>query len=204
MTHRWGYPIVQTDSADLEVEATLEPSTEADIDQILANTITIGVNATHADEEATEVAKHFHCYERWLGKLAVPAGGKVAAEATLTPFQATSGNNTWGTGIQVVDTNDTPLQSGMVKFDPHRIMIVDASSTSVYRLRIAFGATYAAAITAGTYSGFMFRIAASSRFTPIDIKVPRHVNGTKTWVAVWNATNGATVDFFLGLHEYAS
>jgi hypothetical protein len=162
-------------------------------------TYTLTQQAVVASEE---VENHFHNYERWLGKLAVPAGGKVAEEATLTPFQAVSGNNTWGTPIQLIDVNDVPLQAGRVKFDPHRIVIVDASSATVYRMRLAIGDTYAAAIAAGHYTGMVFRVANVTRMTPMDIQIPDQLVGTKVWCAVWNATNSATVDFFIGLHEY--
>ena len=42
---------------------------------------TASAQATIAAEEATEAARHVHNRERWVGKLAVAAGGKVTEEA---------------------------------------------------------------------------------------------------------------------------
>jgi len=163
---------------------------------------TLAESITETLATVFDIEEHSHNYERWLGKLAVPAGGKVADEATLTPFQAASGSNTWGTPIQLLDVNDTPLVAGKPRFDPHRIAVVDTSQTTTYRIRIVVGDTYAAGIAANTYTEVMLRVAAATRMVPIDIRIPNQLSGTKLWASVWNATNLATVDFFIGVHDY--
>jgi hypothetical protein len=176
----WGFPIVK---------AVI----------VYLNDLVTPVDFAHMQNSINDIEQHLHDYEHWYGKL---AGGRVATDNTLTPFQAVSGNNTWGTPVQVLDVNDTPYQAGKLRFDPHRVTITDASVTTVYRLRLSVGNTYAAGIAAGTYTSIVVRIAASTRMTPIDIRIPDQVVGTKLWAAIWNATNGATLDFFLGMHDY--
>jgi hypothetical protein len=45
--------------------------------------------------------------------------------------------------------------------------------------------------------------AASSPALPVEVMMPRGTCGsTKAWMRGWNATNNATIDFFIGWHEY--
>jgi hypothetical protein len=122
----------------------------------------------------------------------------------LTPFQVTSGNNTYGADCKVIGTSDTPIFTGGKFQDYRRILITANSSATVYKIRHIYGLTTSAdAITAGQFSEFMyFRGAADNNRKTQDIYVVRVPTGYKRWMQVWNATNGATIDFFIGLHEY--
>lgn len=150
---------------------------------------------------------HVHCPERWLGKLAVQTATDWA-DNTLAPFRATSGNNTWGSdagdAAQVLGTDDTPVIAGSAYYDAHRLMVVDASSQTIYKLRVIWGTgTMADAITAGQYSECVVQVlSAAARRGPIDLKMPRLALDTQLWVQAWNATDNATIDFLIGLHEY--
>lgn len=158
-----------------------------------------------------ELEKHFHGRERWFGKLAVQTATDWADNNIATPYQAISGNNTYGAGAsdaaQVIGTADTPAITLMTKFDVHRIMIIDASETTTYKLRLVYGTgTKADAIAAGQYSTFMVRIdpaKGDDSGTPIDVMMPRGTAGsTQVWLECWNATDDATIDFYVGWHEY--
>jgi hypothetical protein len=157
-----------------------------------------------------EIERHFHGRERWVGKAAVQTATDWAAD-TLTPFQAISGANTYGAGANdealVLGTDDTPIISGMVRYDLHRLMMVAASSDTIYKLRIVCGTgTMADAITAGQYSEICVMADAAAAQVPHDafeIMMPRGYCGvTKVWVQAWNATDNATIDFVVALHEY--
>ena len=45
-------------------------------------------------------------------------------------------------------------------------------------------------------------VNASTRQVPIVIQMPRVAVASKVWVQAKNATDNATVDFFVGMHFY--
>lgn len=165
--------------------------------------------ASPADEVTLEIAEdHLHNVERWFGKSADQSGNNWGVSNTMTPYQAVSGNNTWGTSgaqeAKVLGTADTPIFAGGTHQDIRRVLSVANSSNTIYRIRLIFGLTTSAdAITAGQYSEFVYLRAAGDSVRKVaelqNIRVP---SGYKRWIQIWNATNGATLDFFLGIHEY--
>jgi hypothetical protein len=172
---------------------------------------TIQANLTSTLAETVEIEHHYHNRERWRGKLAVQTATDWADD-TLSPFRAISGNNAYGSDVNdealVIGTADTPAIAGMTKYDPHLIFVVDASSSTVYKIRLVYGSgTMAAAIAAGQFSEAMFRMdpaAAQDAHGPVDFRMPRLTCGTdQCWLQCWNASNNATLDFLVGWHEYA-
>mgnify|MGYP001024439238 CR=1 FL=1 len=158
-----------------------------------------------------EIERHLHGRERWFGKLAVQTATDWADNNISTPFRAISGNNAYGTDpndeAQVIGTADTPAIAGNVRYDLHEMLVVASSSTTVWKLQVIYGTgTIADAITAGQYSTTMLKIDAAVGSTPATahaIMMPRGTCGsTKVWIRGWNATDNATIDFFVGWHEY--
>ena len=210
-------PVGPTDPA----KETKQDSIQSDTDAIEIDTIAIqaetdkistadggGLGATE-DSLAYgvgELDRHVHGRERWLSLLA-PAGGRVT-ETGMTPFVAVSGNNAYGAAIKILDVNDTPQIAGMVKFDAHRLLILNVEHDTVYRMRISFSAAdnQGDAIAAGDYSEVMFLYDATNpqiaAGLPVPIMMPRGDVGDYCWAEVWNATNSSEVDFFFGIHEY--
>lgn len=186
-------------------EALLAGHTEGETDlaSLSAQITALSAQVAVVYDEIEVIDRHIHGRERWLSKLAVPAGNKVT-ESGLTPFQADSGNNVFGAAIQILDTSDTPTITGMLKFDIHRIFVTGAERTTPYRFRISYGTgTQGAAVGAGQYTELIFQ--ASSPVidsAPLAVIFPRLDVGIKAWVEVWNAGNTGTIDFFIGLHEY--
>ena len=173
---------------------------------------TLGLNGTSNSlaYRVHEIEKHFHNRERWFGMSADQSGNNWAAD-NLTPYQAISGTGDYGSDAddeaKVIGTDDTPAISGMVKYDIHRLLIVDASSTTQYKLRIIYGSgTMNDAITAGQFSEVMVKedpALFGGSGQPFDILLPRANTGTdKIWIQCKNETNNATIDFFIGIHEY--
>ena len=156
-----------------------------------------------------EIEKHFHNKERWRGKRATQTG-TLWADDVLTPFQAISGANDFGSDTddeaQVLGTGDTPI-NGEVKYDPSQILILDLSSDTVYKLRLIWGTgTMADAITADQFSEkpvINQTIGSKSGGTPVNFRTPRLNSGIdKVWMQCWNATDNATCDFLIGQHPY--
>lgn len=157
-----------------------------------------------------EIETHFHNHEHWRGKLAVQTEINWA-DNTLTPYQAISGSNDYGSDAddeaKVLGTGDTPI-NGDVKFDPFRILIISLSTDTPWKLRMAHGSgTLSEAIAAEQVSEVMVvNVVTGSKSggTPLEFRTPRLDAGVdKVWIQAWNATDNATCEFFIGLHGYA-
>lgn len=158
-----------------------------------------------------EIEKHFHNLERWVGKKGVQTATDWADDV-LTPFVAISGSGVYGADTDdealVIGVDNTPIISGMVMFDFHRLLITDVGHNTPYKLRIVHGSgTMAAAISAKQFSEVMVLFDASnpqiSAGIPVEVMMPRLICGTdKVWVQAWNASDDSTVSFLAGLHEY--
>lgn len=184
---------------------------KTDIDSRLCNGLTGGFTDSLC-YRVEELERHFHGRERWFGKLAVQTATDWADNNIDTPYQAKSGADDYGGDAndeaQVIGTADTPAITSMTKFDIHRILIVGATETTVYKLRIVYGTgTMADAINAGQYSTIMVVVDPANGAkpaVPAEIMMPRGTAGsTKVWIQAWNVTDNATIDFYVGWHEYA-
>jgi hypothetical protein len=182
-----------------------------DVSAVAGDVTTLLADVAAVDAEVTEIEKHLHNRERWFGKLAVQTATDWA-DNNLTPFRAISGNNVYGADPNdealVLGTDDTPIFAGNTRYDAHDLFVVAASSTTVYKLRFVYGTgTMADAIAAEQYSTTMIKIDPAVQSSPAvvhPIMMPRGTCGaTQLWVQAWNATDNATIDFFIGVHEYA-
>ncbi|MDD5486240.1 MAG: hypothetical protein PHW65_01610 [Dehalococcoidales bacterium] len=162
--------------------------------------------------EAAYAEHHEHTVERWFGAAAVPTATHWGDESRLTAFQAISGNGDFGSDLgdeaEVLGSDDTPVVAGNAKFDAHRLLIATSSVTTAWVLRLVYGTgTMADAEAAGQYTDIMTITPAApgpaNAGAPFDIKMLKLAAGTKIWIRAKNATNNATIDFFVGLHEYA-
>jgi len=152
--------------------------------------------------------EHFHNRERWFGISGDQSGNDWALEAGLTPFQAISGNGDFGGDAddeaKVLGTEDTPAITNKQFLDMHRILVISVSTATAYILRIVYGTgTMADAETAGQYSDVPYiRESGVGRGRPIETMMPKLAAGNKIWIRAKNATDNATIDFLVGLHEY--
>ncbi len=160
--------------------------------------------------ELEEHDAHFHTRERWFGLLGSQTATAWADAASLTPYVAISGSGDYGSDAddeaQVLGSADTPVLTGVSKFDARRIFITAFSATTVYMCRIVWGTgTLADAITAGQCSEFPATKPIATGLTqgiPEEIRCPRIASGTKVWVQCKNASDNATISFLFGIHEY--
>ncbi len=162
------------------------------------------------DAELEVVKTHLHSREHWCGKSGDQSGNNWGAD-TLTPYRAISGNGVYGADAsdeaKVIGSADTPVVVGKTLFDLHRITVIAISSDTVYKLRVVWGTgTMAAAILADQMTEMMIITSTdkANKFggAPFDIQTPRFAASTKVWMQARNVTDDATVDFFVGLHEY--
>lgn len=154
-----------------------------------------------------EIERHFHGKERWLGKLAVQTETDWADSNVNNPFVLISGDNTWGSAIQVIGTADTPVIAGSVYFDPHAFLVTYDDQTSPWKIRFIWDDTSSAdGITDGNFSEDMWQsdtVVASRNANRTPHMMRRIRCGIdKLWAQGWNVTNNAEARFFIGLHEY--
>ena len=102
----------------------------------------------------------------------------------------------------MLGTDDTPAMVGSVKFDPHDLVIDASSHANPWVIRIVWGTgTFDEAVVAHQYSDLM--VTEAKKGTPVTFKMRRLNSGAdKVWVSGKSATNNATLNFFIGTHEY--
>jgi hypothetical protein len=150
-----------------------------------------------------EVERHFHSYERWYGLAASPSAETHRADQVakdITAFRIDAGDDAYGAWVQVLGSSDTTL-----KFDLHRLMITDVERDgSTHFVQIACGETGDGAVTAGTYTEFVYKPqATNTEETPVEVQMRRQTAGTKVWVrCLAYDQNTGTMDFYIGLHFY--
>jgi hypothetical protein len=179
---------------------------------MVANSLAYRVMDAQGEVEVIE--QHFHSRERWFGKRNPQTATDWADNVINLAFHSISAANAYGTDVNdealILGTADTPsIVVTNTRFDLHRIFVVAASTETVWKVQLIYGTgTMADAIAAGQFSTFMFKIdaaAASSPALPVDVMMPRGICGsTQVWARAWNATNNASIDFYVGVHEYAA
>ncbi len=154
-------------------------------------------------KEIAEAEHHLHNNEVWFGDAASPdAGVHEADRESLTSFQVDAGDNTWGTAICVLGTSDTPVATGMTKWDCHKVIITATERAVLTYLRFTFGTSEAQGITDGNSTVVAALITSPLRTAAINFIAKRATAGTKLWVNAKVLGDTGTVDFVFGLHEY--
>jgi hypothetical protein len=162
-------------------------------------------NANAAELEVIDV--HNHHWELRMGLAASPSGETHRADEVgpgIQAFVPDAGNETWGAWVQLLGSSDTPFRSGKTLFDFHELIITAAERTAVYFIQIGCGASGAAALSAETYSTIIFNPGSvAGRSIAVPINTERCVSGTKVWIRLLClAQNTATLNVYIGLHEY--
>lgn len=160
-------------------------------------------------QEVLYAEEHSHSRTRVFGKSGNQSGTDWAVEAGLTLFRAISGDGAFGSDTDdealLLGTSDTPAIAGKGKFDPGRIAIIATSSTTPWVLRMIYGTgTMADAETAGQYSDINFMKESNAGWSSkTEVRAPLMNCGVdKVWLRAKNATNNATIDFLISIHEY--
>ena len=156
-----------------------------------------------AYKEAYEAEHHLHNREIWFGVAASPAGTTNAGDSdVMAAFQIDAGNDTWGSWQLLLGSADTPVQSGRIKFDVHRLIISDVE-TDKTATRIQFG-TGASGSEAVVTEILLYPAKVATQVDPpFSVICPRINVSTLFSARCWvSGANTSTVDFYLGIHEY--
>lgn len=159
--------------------------------------------------EVAEIEHHLHNYEKWLGAAASASGETHVADRmgpAIVEFTLTAGNLTWGNWVQVIGSSDTPIQAGKTKFDLHRVIITDTTSTVPFIIQIITGesADFATKLAAEDFDEFPYVSASNNNDSGIsDIIDKRCDAGEKVWMRCCAiGANAPTLKLYPGIHEY--
>lgn len=169
----------------------------------------VGDKVDVVEQEVYEVEKHLHNFEKWFGVAAAPSGETHVADrlgGTILPFALVSGASDFGSWVQVLGSSDTPVRSGMTKFDLHRCIITDTDSTALFNIQIITGesAGFAAKLLAEDFDEFPYISASNNNDSGIsDVIDSRCVVGEKVWMrTACVGQSGKTISLYPGIHEY--
>ena len=183
---------------------TLNGSPISEIDSVTS----LGLGGAHNSigYRVAEIERHLHSGGRWFETAAVASGETHVADAIGTgggAFQIDAGDDAWGTWVQVLGSDDTPSVAGKAYFDPHQMIVEAVERAFTYFMQLARGASGAAAISAGTYTEFVYASASTRDTAIIEVQTGRAPAGSKVWArCMCPGQNTATLDFYIGLHEY--
>ena len=188
----------------LDVDTLMESTNK--IDALVVDGL-LGVSNSLA-YKVHEIERHFHSAGSWFGAAAAASGETHVADrvgAGIDPFQLDAGNADWGSWVQVLGSDDTPARTSMVKFDPHEVAVMEAERVGTYFIQMGRGASGAAALAAGTYTEFVYcsdRIGARAAGIT-KVQTGRATAGDKVWArCLCVGENTATIDLYVGIHEY--
>jgi len=157
---------------------------------------------------AEETEKHFHNYEKWFGLAGTPVAETHRADRAgqSAPFVLTTGDCAFGAWVQIMGSEDTPIQANMTKFDIHRMRVTALNDSGVYTIQFACGESSELAdiLTAETFSEILVKRDSASAQTVVEEVIMRRCNtGDKIWArASVVGANAKTISFYYGLHEY--
>lgn len=153
-----------------------------------------------------EIQRHHHSYEEWFGVAATPSGETHTTDQISenpSAFQIDAGNDDWGTWTQVLGSSNTPVRSGMARYDPHEIIITDTERASVYFLELAWGDDGSTGYAAGDYTEFVFNATVQKETAIMALNAEPQAAGEKMWArCLSKGDDTGTFDFYIGLHEY--
>lgn len=170
---------------------------------------TINMSIDEILEEVIEIEKHLHSAGSWFGAAAVPSGETNVADRIaggIEPFQLDAGNDDWGSWVQVLGSSDTPARVGQAYFDPHQMVFSATERAGTYFIQFARGASGDAGLSAGTYTELVFESDSVGQKAAgiTNIQTGRAPAGSKLWArCCCVGENTATIDFYIGIHEYA-
>ena len=156
-----------------------------------------------------EIERHLHNTEKWFGMAATPVGETHIADRMaggIPPFVLTAGTDDFGAWVQILGSEDTPVTTGSVKFDAHRMMVTDTNSVNPFIIQIVSGesADIAAKIAAEQFSESPYVSPTNNNDAGIeDIMVRRTAVGEKVWArCACIGSTGSLLSFYFGVHEY--
>lgn len=156
-----------------------------------------------------EIKRHHHNLEKWFG-IAVDSDGGLSVGArmdgAILPFRLTAGASDFGSWVQILGSNNTPVQADMTLFDLHRAMITSTDSTVQFIVQLIKGesADIAAKLSAEDFTEFPYVSGSNNNDSGItEIIDCRCAVGEKLWArCACVGLTGKVLDFYFGIHEY--
>ena len=176
-------------------------SSDAKIDILSVDGLS-GVNNSLA-YKVHEIEKHFHNDEQWFGK---DGGDTYLSRSSITPWQITAGTGeAYGTEIQISNGDEIESGSTTKKYDFHRFYITGLDTANVvYKVEIYYGTNVFGDSTLLTEFVTACANANQADTHPLAIIAPRITCNNKLWARCKCQTNGATLDFVIGVHTYTA
>lgn len=173
-----------------------------------SKTLTQGTAINRIYAVVLEIETHLHDKHRVISQNEMQTATVKAdtSEVSFYTFDLTAAaDSTFGTAVQILGADDTPWTTGYTMFDLSEAFVVAVNSNTVYKLRVSWGATAAAAWEAKNYSDTWFRGDASNpqQSSPVelDISIHRLSAGTLVWAQIANAAGAQTASFLFAGHE---
>ena len=167
------------------------------VDQIAVD----GLSGTHNSlaYKVHEIEKHFHNREQWFGK---SAGDTYYDPASFTEWQVAAGESeAYGTAVQISNGDEIESGSATKYYDMHKVLVTAVSAANkVYKLQVLYGTGVVGDATIATEIVGFF--PATGKSDSINFMMPRITCNNKVWVKAACETDGATLDFIVGLHVY--
>ncbi len=188
-----------------------------------AEVLTIDAETDKIDDAATDgmsgmadslayfadvLRNHHHSYERWFELAGTPSGthkaDRIGTVGGGGVFIIDAANDDWGAWVQLLGVDDTPDDGVAAHYDFHRLEVAAAERNEIYFVQIGFGASGAAALSAGSYTELVLKPLSNQIDSgPIYLQAERQAAGTLAWArCLCPGQNTATLSFFFGLHEY--
>lgn len=156
--------------------------------------------------KVAEIERHLHSGARWFETAAVPDPTDHVADAIGSgggAFQLDSGNQTWGSWVQILGATDTPTVEGKTHFDPHLMSIEDNERAGTYFIQFTRGASGDAGLAAGNYTELAFDLTSKAGGVIVPVQTGRAPVGSLLWARCMTpAFDTGTIDIYIGLHEY--
>jgi hypothetical protein len=160
-------------------------------------------------EESEIIENHLHNYEKWFGAFSGVADELHVAERMgggILPFTLTSGNDDFGSWVQVFGSTDTPIVQDKTHFDFHRCLITGTNSTATFIIQIVSGESSEIAdkLTAEDFNEFPYISSSNSNDSGIsEVIDKRCAVGEKIWMrACCIGQDAKTISLYNGIHEY--
>jgi hypothetical protein len=153
-----------------------------------------------------EIEAHLHSSASWFGAAGTPSATHFAdriGTSGMSIFRLDSGNQDWGTWVQLFGSEDTPARGSMAYFDTHEMVITANERAGVYFIQFGHGASGEAALTAGSYTEVALDLTDKAGGAIVRLQTGHAPAGSLLWARCMTpAFDTGTLDFYIGIHEY--
>ena len=157
----------------------------------------------------TDVEADVHSSAFLFSRKAVQTGTSFAdtTDGVFYPFALTAAaDSTYGVAVQILGTADTPIIAGDKVFHIDGVMVTAVNDNSLYRLRITWGASVAAALAAHTFTEtWVFGDSTNPQLaqpTALHVQMAEVAAGTEVWVQIANAAGAQTMSILFQIREH--